>query len=398
MEMSDCLLAERRHRYNHNISEKRRTGFPKLGHYDTWLIDKLQLLVDLNHNLLLYPTWANTADYAPTKERFGTVPIHSKELGEAFNTIKLEPGVANKFTADQRYLSTRMGTKAPVLPVHGEKEHKLFRELILSSRYKDDVDMDNMAVEWCKYVDGIDIFPKLPVYLRKHLRKWQHNQRVRESVGKAASGEEMLAQINKETSNAFHLPVPASAPAVPPPAPTTSAATTTTTTTTITAAPTTTPTLLPSANADIPSEALMVMGEGQVSTSPAMPLPQFFHSQHPAMAQSICPLVSEEPILVGGVNVNSTLQVLGPTNKRHRGQRAKDKSPRAHRKCQKCVKDGRSVEVAEACVGRGPLGVCPYLKCNYCLTERGEDAASTCVGRAPKGVCPYLSQSDGGDA
>ena len=42
-EMADCLLAERRHRYNHNMSERRRHGFPKIGHYDTWLIDLLQV-------------------------------------------------------------------------------------------------------------------------------------------------------------------------------------------------------------------------------------------------------------------------------------------------------------------------------------------------------------------
>ena len=35
VEMADCLLAERRHRYNHLVSERRRRGFPKLGHFDT---------------------------------------------------------------------------------------------------------------------------------------------------------------------------------------------------------------------------------------------------------------------------------------------------------------------------------------------------------------------------
>ena len=40
IEMSDTLLREHRHRYNHRISERRRLGFPRIGHYDTWLIDK----------------------------------------------------------------------------------------------------------------------------------------------------------------------------------------------------------------------------------------------------------------------------------------------------------------------------------------------------------------------
>ena len=35
IEMSDALLAEFRHRYNQRCSERRRAGFPRLGHYDT---------------------------------------------------------------------------------------------------------------------------------------------------------------------------------------------------------------------------------------------------------------------------------------------------------------------------------------------------------------------------
>jgi hypothetical protein len=32
VEISDCLLAEQRHRYNHKVPERRRKGFPRLGH------------------------------------------------------------------------------------------------------------------------------------------------------------------------------------------------------------------------------------------------------------------------------------------------------------------------------------------------------------------------------
>ena len=45
IELTDCLLREWRHRFNQRVSERRRLGYPKIGHYDTWLIDKLQLLV-----------------------------------------------------------------------------------------------------------------------------------------------------------------------------------------------------------------------------------------------------------------------------------------------------------------------------------------------------------------
>jgi hypothetical protein len=39
MEMSVKLLAEKRHRHNHRVSEKRREGFPKIGHYNTWEVE-----------------------------------------------------------------------------------------------------------------------------------------------------------------------------------------------------------------------------------------------------------------------------------------------------------------------------------------------------------------------
>ena len=44
--MSDVLMAEWRHRYNQHVSERRRLGFPRIGHSDTWLIDYLQIIVE----------------------------------------------------------------------------------------------------------------------------------------------------------------------------------------------------------------------------------------------------------------------------------------------------------------------------------------------------------------
>lgn len=90
VEMSDCLLAEFRHRYNHHQSERRRLGFPKVGHYDTWLLDSLQLLVEANHGVLLYPNWSNTSNFKPTAEGFGTVPLHSAQLGAAIEAINVD--------------------------------------------------------------------------------------------------------------------------------------------------------------------------------------------------------------------------------------------------------------------------------------------------------------------
>jgi hypothetical protein len=58
---SDSLSTERHHRKNQRSPEKHHQGFPKVGHYDTWLIDQEHILVDKNHNTILYPTWSNPA-------------------------------------------------------------------------------------------------------------------------------------------------------------------------------------------------------------------------------------------------------------------------------------------------------------------------------------------------
>ena len=143
VEMSDVLLAERRHRGNQNASERRRLGFPRLGHFDTWKVDALQLLVERNHGILLHPGWSNTNDYRPTSECFGTVRIHTPSLGAAIDNIILPEGSKPHLTGDMKYLCRQMGTRFPLLPVHGEVERKLFERLV---RNEPSIDFDRMAV------------------------------------------------------------------------------------------------------------------------------------------------------------------------------------------------------------------------------------------------------------
>ena len=200
VEMSDALMAERRHRYNHNVSARRRLGFPKIGHYDTWLIDSLQLLVERNHGVLLYPEWSNASDYVDTPESFGTVVLHSRELHTAIQDIKLDgtpKSDPRRLSEDQKYLCKVMGTKLPLLPVVGAEECQLFSKLVLEMRDRAS-DMEAMSIEWCKYVNGVTVFPKLPVYLRTYHAKWQKHQRVRDAVRAAAQGAAKLKELNEQ--------------------------------------------------------------------------------------------------------------------------------------------------------------------------------------------------------
>ena len=91
-------MGERRHRYSHRVSERRRSGFPRLGHCGTWLIDELQLH---NHNAHLHPGWSNTAEFQDTDERFGTVPLQSPRRGHENNQLPMAATFI--FTAGQHY-------------------------------------------------------------------------------------------------------------------------------------------------------------------------------------------------------------------------------------------------------------------------------------------------------
>ena len=124
VEMSDCLLAERRHRHNHRCSERRRYGFPTIGHYDTWLIDQLQILVMKNHGSVLYQHWSNASEYKETSESFDTIALQRSDLHEALlqhceNSIEKE---SIRLTSDQKHLCTKMGTKLPFLPFTSKEE------------------------------------------------------------------------------------------------------------------------------------------------------------------------------------------------------------------------------------------------------------------------------------
>ena len=105
--MSDCLMAERRHRYNQHVSQRRHIGFPRIGHADTWRIDTLQLLVEENHGVLLHPDWSNVSDYVSTAKRFGTVGIHSKELGDAIHAIRDPDNTPYKLVCTCMYVCMR---------------------------------------------------------------------------------------------------------------------------------------------------------------------------------------------------------------------------------------------------------------------------------------------------
>jgi hypothetical protein len=62
------------------------------------------------------------------------------------------------------------------MPWHGMEEAKLFSKLMLT--LPGGFDTEKMAIEWYKHVDGVNMFPKLPVYLCLYPEAWEQNWQV----------------------------------------------------------------------------------------------------------------------------------------------------------------------------------------------------------------------------
>ena len=90
-------------------------------------------------------------------------------MADAILNIDLDQELSKyQLTSDQQYLCKAMNTKLPLLPVVGKEENQLFEKLVLSAP-QGPINFEQTAIEWGNKVDGINIFPKLPVYLHKKL-------------------------------------------------------------------------------------------------------------------------------------------------------------------------------------------------------------------------------------
>ena len=367
IEMSDCLTAERRHRFNHRVSERRRLGFPQLGHFDTWLVDSLQILVMRNHGALLYSDWTNASDYKDTDESFGTVALHSQELADAVEAAwkrikehedlidKENEGKAEedrvqitkvKLTQDQKYLCTGMGTDLPFLPFFGgEHESKLFARKVLEAPMDD----EEMAIEWTQHVDGINIFPKLPVHIRTQREQFDRNQRIRDAVRRAMPGIQKLNELNVALRHNLDSSIEHHSGGdgenenddSPGPSPGDDSSTAANET-----------------QAGEETSTLRVVPHARIANAhwpvPLMPTP--LAAPHPQARHNL------HAVIIGGTRIGLALREELRVHKRKRGERGRDAMPRKKRPCARC-KQFMGLHF-ETCKGRGGTRYCEYFEEN----------------------------------
>ena len=121
IEYSDCLLMEINHRHNYKISLKRYSNFPSISHYDTWMVDQLQILMEYNHSVCLFPNWSNSLDYIDTNESFRTIILHAETLKNFLDNQKINYHKV-KLILNHKYIAKYMGTKIIFLPICAKEE------------------------------------------------------------------------------------------------------------------------------------------------------------------------------------------------------------------------------------------------------------------------------------
>ena len=376
-EIADTLRNEHRHRYNQSVSEQKRFGYPQIGHADTWLIDLLQMLVEENHDVLLYPFWSNTCDFLDTNETFGTIPLQSAELTAAVNQLQTD---TEKLTCEQKYLAKRQGVKVCFTPVVFAAEKVLFNRFLLL--FPTPINFEALSMAWVKEVNCKTIFPKLPVYLRNYYEEWRRNQLIKEAVRRAATKKNALIEFNKRLVPSAQFqqePLIRTAPATTndvsdnnifavsgsfDDGPMQSQQGLVTAT-----VPTTTAVMGNNIVAtsdgfdDGPTMAdckADTLDDGRICEWPE-PVPP------PTMPQAFRNLIAPRPMhIVGGTWIGIVPAPTVVSNSRKQGQRGPDQKMRQPRKCKRCSKFGKATAIK--CRGRTRRG---ETECEY-FTENGD--------------------------
>ena len=181
------------------MSINRRINFPTIGHFDTWMIDVLQILYEENHNVALFRDWSNSLDYVNTPESFGTVALHSDTLQELLENLQINSKNV-KLTSEQQHVANAMGTKLPFLPIETVNEKKIFTVLYLEN----DLKLEKIPEQWMRHVDRKTILPKLMVHLRLHKDKWKKNTRIKDAIKRSENSLQCLQNLFDVTNENFH--------------------------------------------------------------------------------------------------------------------------------------------------------------------------------------------------
>lgn len=138
----DHILTVIRHRHNVRASEQNRPNYPRLGHYDTHLIDLLQDQAHFLYKRPLFEWWATDKFYKlpVVEETFGVIPIVPKE---EYETIT-EEDLAG-LTPSRKFIVQRMRTKVPHLQIMHKVEVQMYADSVY--QYSNNKNVSNINFE-----------------------------------------------------------------------------------------------------------------------------------------------------------------------------------------------------------------------------------------------------------
>ncbi|KAI3649998.1 hypothetical protein MP228_005630 [Amoeboaphelidium protococcarum] len=173
---ADAALSVIRHRFNVRASERNRLGFPKLGHYDHFLMDFVQKFSKAIYGSSVHKWWSDLTDLTLSSEQFGVIPCIPRDQYESVSEEQIR-----HYKPSIQYLAKKTKSVVPYLPMLNSQEHQQFGSLLnLHLRQVGSVkriSFQKMADEWntgyrCATPDGLTIFKKIPRHLELYLSRY----------------------------------------------------------------------------------------------------------------------------------------------------------------------------------------------------------------------------------
>ena len=125
---SDCCLALLTYRYNIRASQKHRPNFPCVGHYDYFILDRIQEVTSLIFEQPVLSWWRKQPAKL-TNETFGICPSvapHLQDLEDSEGHKKL----LMTYPKALQYLANRTKVTVPYLGISTQEEQSLFKSAI----------------------------------------------------------------------------------------------------------------------------------------------------------------------------------------------------------------------------------------------------------------------------
>jgi hypothetical protein len=194
-EYADNNLAVKRHRFNIRASERYRKGFPKVGHYDHYILDETyRYMKTIFEKLNCIHDWWDPESFnlldGPSKcfrftESFGILPAIEKS-----KQVAVSQEMVADYPSSVGFLAIKMNTMIPQLPIRTKQEMKLYK--LLFPKFGINANPNGTNVNWQEFADfwnlgafGEDykprvlknvndcIFEKLPCHLSGYYLKYK---------------------------------------------------------------------------------------------------------------------------------------------------------------------------------------------------------------------------------